>query len=51
MNKELSLKYEHLVNEAPKLLEFFPWGKDFEVDEFKKPDFTALEVLSYASGG
>lgn len=28
-----------------------PWGKDFEVDVFRKPDFTALEVVSFATGG
>ena len=51
VNKELSAKYETLVNNAPKLIEGLPWGKDFEVDVFKKPDFTALEVLSFATGG
>lgn len=51
MNKELSAKYETLVNNAPKLIQGLPWGKDFEVDVFKKPDFTALEVLSFATGG
>ena len=51
MNKELSAKYENLVNNAPKLIKDLPWGKDFEVDVFKKPDFTALEVLSFATGG
>jgi len=39
------------VNNAPKLIEGLPWGKDYEVDVFKKPDFTALEVLSFATGG
>ena len=51
VNKELSAKYETLVNNAPKLIKGLPWGKDFEVDEFKRPDFTALEVLSFATGG
>ncbi|KAI9466201.1 aflatoxin-detoxifizyme [Lactarius psammicola] len=51
VNKEMSAKYETLVNNAPKLIDGLPWGKDFEVDVFKKPDFTALEVLSFATGG
>ena len=51
MNKELSSKYEVLVDSAPNLIKVLPWGPDFEVDVFRKPDFTALEVLSYASGG
>lgn len=44
VNKQLSAKYERLVDNAPHLIEGLPWGKDFEVDVFRKPDFTALEV-------
>ncbi|KAJ7449805.1 aflatoxin-detoxifizyme [Mycena latifolia] len=51
VNKQLSAKYEKLVNNAPRLIEGLPWGKDFEVDTFRKPDFTALEVVSFATGG
>ncbi|KAF9464691.1 aflatoxin-detoxifizyme [Collybia nuda] len=51
VNKQLSAKYETLVNGAPELIKVLPWGKDFEVDVFRKPDFTALEVVSFATGG
>ena len=51
VNKELSSKYEALVDSAPTIIKDLPWGPDFEVDVFGKPDFTALEVLSYAAGG
>lgn len=51
MNKQLSAKYEALVNNASSLIKVLPWGKDFEVDVFRKPDFTALEVVSFATGG
>ena len=51
VDKQLSKKYETLVNNAPELIKVLPWGKDFEVDVFRKPDFTALEVLSFATGG
>ena len=51
VNKDLSAKYDTLVANAPELVKGLPWGKDFEVDVFKKPDFTALEVLTFATGG
>lgn len=51
VNKELSVKYETLVNRAPELIKTLPWGPDFEIDVFRKPDFTALEVLSFSTGG
>ncbi|KAA1471181.1 aflatoxin-detoxifizyme [Dentipellis sp. KUC8613] len=51
VDKELSAKYETLVNGAPELIKDLPWGKDYEVDTFRKPDFTALEVLTFATGG
>ena len=51
VDKALSAKYEVLVNRAPELIKVLPWGKDFEVDVFRKPDFTALEILTFATGG
>jgi dipeptidyl-peptidase-3 len=51
VDKKLSAKYETLVNEASELIKVLPWGEQFEVDTFRKPDFTALEVLTFATGG
>ena len=51
VNKALSAKYDKLVNDAPELVKVLPWGPAFEVDQFKKPDFTALEILHFATGG
>jgi len=51
VNKELSAKYDILVNDAAELIKVLPWGKDFEVDVFRKPDFTALEIVNFATGG
>ncbi|KAJ7278369.1 aflatoxin-detoxifizyme [Mycena rebaudengoi] len=50
VNKALSAKYETLVDRASHLIQSLPWGPDFEVDVFRKPDFTALEVVSFATG-
>lgn len=51
VDKALSAKYDVLVNDAPELIKVLPWGPEFEVDQFKKPDFTALEILHFATGG
>ncbi|EPQ58127.1 aflatoxin-detoxifizyme [Gloeophyllum trabeum ATCC 11539] len=51
VDKQLSAKYEVLVDRASELIKVLPWGKDFEVDVFRKPDFTALEVVNFATGG
>ena len=51
VDKEMSAKYEKLVNDAPQLIKDLPWGPDFEVDVFRKPDFTALQIVSFATGG
>ena len=51
VNKQLSAKYEKLVERAPELIKTLPWGPEFEVDVFRKPDFTALEVVNFATGG
>ncbi len=44
-------KFEHMVNEAENFVGKLPWPKDFEKDKFKKPDFTSLEVVSFATTG
>ncbi|KAF8514032.1 aflatoxin-detoxifizyme [Gautieria morchelliformis] len=51
VNKELSVKLNELVNKAPELIKVLPWGTDYEVDVFKRPDFTALEIVNFATGG
>lgn len=51
VNKELSQKYNELVDKAPELIKVLPWGQQYEVDFFRRPDFTALEVVNFATGG
>ncbi|MFT7618974.1 MAG: dipeptidyl-peptidase-3, partial [Planctomycetota bacterium] len=51
VNREQTKKFAALVNAAPDLIPLLPWGKDFEKETFRKPDFTSLEVLCFANSG
>ena len=51
VNKEQTKKFAALVERAPSLIPLLPWGKSFEKDLFRRPDFTSLEVLAFANSG
>eukprot|EP01022_Parablepharisma_sp_SALTPOND_P017709 TRINITY_DN287_c0_g1_i1.p1 TRINITY_DN287_c0_g1~~TRINITY_DN287_c0_g1_i1.p1 ORF type:complete len:741 (+),score=95.70 TRINITY_DN287_c0_g1_i1:8973-11195(+) len=47
VNKDESKKLSTLVANANNLIPQLPWPKEFEKDEFRKPDFTSLEVVAF----
>lgn len=51
VNKERTKAFGKLVESAPSHIPKLPWPKDFEKDKFLAPDFTSLEVLTFAGSG
>ncbi|MCJ1312893.1 hypothetical protein MMC25_006569 [Agyrium rufum] len=51
VNQERTRAFKALVDSASKMIPKLPWSKDFEKDKFLAPDFTSLEVLTFATSG
>lgn len=51
VNKERTKAFGKLVEAAPAQIPKLPWGTEFEKDKFLSPDFTSLEVITFAGSG
>ncbi|KAG9238706.1 putative dipeptidyl peptidase 3 [Amylocarpus encephaloides] len=51
VNLERTRAFSALVEAAESMIPKLPWSAEFEKDKFLSPDFTSLEVLSFAGSG
>ncbi|THD18820.1 Dipeptidyl peptidase [Fasciola hepatica] len=51
VNKVISAKFQNLVDSAVQIISHLPWPSTYERDVFRKPDFTSLDVVTFATSG
>ncbi|ODV91672.1 hypothetical protein CANCADRAFT_42309 [Tortispora caseinolytica NRRL Y-17796] len=51
VNQERTKAFSELVNNAETYIKLLPWPTAFEKDHFEPPDFTSLEILTFAGSG
>ena len=51
VDKDKSQKFEQLVKSSEEIIPLLPWPKEMEKENFLSPDFTTLDVISYACNG
>lgn len=49
VDKQRSKKYQLLVNNSGQIIPEMPWPKTLEKDTFIPPDFSSLDVLTFAA--
>jgi dipeptidyl-peptidase-3 len=51
VNKTRSQKYSTLVGKYEEIIKAAPWPRNYCKDKFLKPDFTSLDVITFATTG